>query len=67
MESSTTVSYYIPQYLKERIEEEAKKLDRSASWVVANVLSKHFEGLDITLAAAKNQVADSKTQAKATR
>jgi hypothetical protein len=46
MEISVTVSYYIPQNLKERIENEAKALDRSASWLVANVLSKYFQQSD---------------------
>ncbi len=51
--ASVTVSYYIPQYLKDRIDKEAKLLDRSASWIVSNALAKHFEQLDKSKRAEK--------------
>ncbi len=44
--ASVTVSYYIPQHIKDRIDQEAKAQDRSASWIVSNALAKHFEQLD---------------------
>jgi predicted transcriptional regulator len=41
--SGVTASYYIPEGLKARIDEEARKQDRSASWVVSKALEAYLE------------------------
>jgi len=55
---NVTAAYYIPRDLKVRIEQEAKLLERSSSWLVANVMKGYFEKFDGFVDQAKQMTAE---------